>query len=461
MTSTDRRRAPRLLILLFASASLVGCDVTDGYQAPRFSFLPKWSGSGAGAPVLLGNTGWWRDLGDPLLDQLIELALRQNLDLALARERVAEAEAGRAGLSTGAAVEGRLRAERGSETGVSTHNQTGATAGFSWLFDPWGGRRAEARAAGARIGAADAERDAAQLLVLSNVAEAYVDLRRDQRMLQLRREEEASRRRSLALVRELADRGAATRYDTVRTDALLAETRVEIPALEAAIAADRHRLAVLLGQAPGTLGINLDSGARQPRPRMPPDTGIPADLLRNRPDIRIAERLYYAAVADSGTAEAALYPRLSLSGTLDLDRAHGVSDRSFYFGPSLALPVLPDNTARASLAAARSRARQAHVTWRSTVLGALEEVETAQARYAAATRSVSAAEKTVRLYREAADMTREMLAADGATVSELIDAEQAIARANITLATNVAQLALAWVALNVALGSGSTAQAPP
>ena len=126
-----------------------------------------------------------------------------------------------------------------------------------------------------------------------------------------------------------------------------------------------------------------------PHPAMSANVGIPADILRNRPDVRIAERIYYANVAETGVAQAQLYPQLSLSGAITLASiASGAHGAEYFFGPSLTLPALPGGPRKGALAAQQSRTRQAHTAWQSTVLDAIGEVETAITDYSASASAV-------------------------------------------------------------------------
>lgn len=447
----------RSLLCMSMAVAVAGCDVSPVYTSPVFSFASSYSDVRKGVPVLLENAAWWTAFGDPVLNDLVAGALEDNLDLAVARERVIEARAQIRTVSPELSTSG--EASAGVRGGSSVTDETGGNADLNadWLFDPWGGRKARIRAAGARAELAEAERDAARLLLLSSLAGAYVDLRFRERTLALRRGELRSRRKTLELIRTLRDNQAATRLDVLRAEALVAETQSRLPGLEAAIRVERNRIAVLLGQAPGTPIPALDGkGGGQPLADMPSDVGVPADLVRNRPDIRIAERAYYAAVADIGSARADLYPSLSLGGEISASVFGGVEASSYFFGPTLRLPALPDSAVRAQVEVQESQARQALTTWQSTVIGAIGEVEDALVEYAASRASVSSARRTVQLYRETVELTRDLITSDAATTRDLLDAEQSVAGADVELAENLRRLGLTFIALSISLGSGNS-----
>ena len=452
---------PLAVSALALAMALAACAQKAGYTAPHFPFFGSYSGRQA-APVLLSNAEWWHGFQDPVLDQLAAEALAANLTIAGAKERVIEARAQERGVPDRAGLSASAAGRQQGETGGGVTSTTEGDLGFSWMLDPYGERRARKAAAAARVEAADAETDAARLLVLYNLCNAYVDLRYQQRLLALRQQEIASRRSTLSLAQSLFDTNSGTKLDVTRTQAELAQAQADLPMIEAAIRVQQNQIAVLAGRQPGTPGPETGPAKGQPKSRMSPDVGIPADLLRNRPDIRIAERLYYAAVSEVTVAQAALYPRLSLTGAISLTTVRkGGTSHDYYFGPSVALPEFPNAGTKAGVEAAASAARQAHIDWKATVLNALLEVENALVEYQGSSRALAATARSLTLYREAQGMTRDLVKSGGATVGDLIDADQSVTNAANALAQTQRQQALDFIALNVRLGSGSAAGEPP
>lgn len=441
-----------------AILALAGCEnVATLYKSPSFAASATYAGVPPVASETLSRQAWWEAFNDPVLNGLIQDAMSGSFNLALAQERVAEAKA----LAGSIAEPGTLTAtaQAGREGGNTRTDANGAevSLGYDWLFDPWGERAAQKRAAKGRIQVADAEWDGARLLLVSNLTNAYLELRFQQRSLQLRRQELASRRKTLDLVKQLVDNRAATRLEVVRAEALYAETQSMLPRTEAAIRVAENRIATLMGKAPGQLGNRLvAAGDGLPLASALPAIGAPADLLRQRPDIRIAERLYYVAVAETDARRAQLYPTLTLSGDLTVSAFGGTERTEYFFGPTLRLPALPNGSRKSALSAQESRARQALTNWKMAVLGALEEVENALVNHSASEASLRASEKTVRLYQESVDLTRELITRDGATVRDLLDAERSVATANIRRAQDQRDLGLAAVALQVSVGAGGS-----
>ncbi|SMY09305.1 putative efflux pump outer membrane protein TtgC precursor [Flavimaricola marinus] len=451
-------------MLIASSLVLAGCDTSEPYSSPTFPFLDSFRGAPGAAPVLLDNARWWTRLEDPVLHQLIMLSLTDNLDLAGAQERVIQARAERDSIPGGSLVTPRADGRLEGSVGEGYTSSASTELGFDWILDPYGARRDGIRAATGRIDIAETEVDAARLLLLLNVANAYVQLRHDQHALALSRRELSNRRATLAQLRREAAAEEATRLDVTRSEARVAELRSRMPGEEAAVNAGLNELAVLAGRQPGTLpdplASQLAATAAQPVPGLPPDVGIPADLLRNRPDIRIAERRYYVAVAEIGPTRANLYPRLSLSGVITLNLLGGGVDTEYYFGPAIQFPALPMQAGQAAVEARHAQARDAHLAWKSTVLSAILEVENALIDYNATSTAIGSAREAQRLYREALSLTRNIFENEEATLSDVIAAEADLAAAERNLAALRLRQSQSFIALNVRLGAGHEAGVP-
>jgi multidrug efflux system outer membrane protein len=176
---------------------------------------------------------------------------------------------------------------------------------------------------------------------------------------------------------------------------------------------------------------------------------VPADLLRNRPDVRAAERELAAAVAEVGVTEAALYPSINLSGTIT------VSDpTSWSFGPTLSVPLLNRPVLAARRDAAIARVQQAELVWRRTVLEAIEEVQSAQSTFVRMRQRLAAQQRAVESYSELVELSRQSYELGTTTLFALLDAEQSLADAQIATATARRDLAAAWLALQIAAGKG-------
>lgn len=444
--------------------TLWGCTTPDPYSEPLWPFQNRFDTSPEAAPVLLGNEAWWERLEDPTLNRLIALAQRDSLSLELARERVIEAQQlrdsipGAVTFSSSAQTLARGTANSGPDT------DTRAEFGLDWILDPYGARQSAQNAADGRLDIAEVELDAARLLLHFNLASAYAELRYQQQVLGLIETELRNRQRTLQATRTLAEAEAATRLEIVRSEARVIDIRSEIPQRQAAIASQIHQIASLVGTVPEALPSDLlshlERSQHQPAVRLSPDVGIPTDLLRNRPDIRIAEREYYVAVSEIGIATANLYPRLSLSGAITLTGT-GSNDSSYYFGPALQFPTLPLSAGRAAVEARHSAARQQHTAWKATVLNAIVEVEQALTQYRGAVSALTSAQEANELYAQALTLTRDLFQQGEADLGDLIAAEQALAAANRSRAELQRQHLQYFIDLNVRLGSGHGVVTPP
>ena len=174
--------------------------------------------------------------------------------------------------------------------------------GVDWILDPWGVRSSDRKLREGLAEAAEEDVEAAKLTVIARLCQAYLDLRFQQRLLILLEQDRERRRRTLEITQTLLDSGAAIRSEVVRSAARIASIEAEIPDLRTTIEIRKNEIAVLIGVSPGLLDsdveIKLARKFRQPVAALSGEIGIPADLIRNRPDIRSRERRYYAAVAD-------------------------------------------------------------------------------------------------------------------------------------------------------------------
>jgi multidrug efflux system outer membrane protein len=388
---------------------------------------------------------WWQHFNDPLLAGLVDTALADNLDLATTNARLREAAA--------VARRDGNRLAGGADLGTSLSDfGDSATLGVTAQIGLAGEERWRAAGAAQRLEAARFDVQSAQRSLLAELGVAYVDLRFSQASLVSRRQDLESRQRTLADVRRLLDAGLATQLDLLRAQSLVSETQAQIPALFATMVRQRNRISTLLGQPVGNLPVDLGYQGRQPAPAMRAVTGVPADLLRARPDIRQAERLYAAAVSDLGAAEAARYPSLSLRGTVTAPLQNG---QSLIAG--LSMPLFNQPALAASVDAADARVDQAYLNWQRAVLSAIEEVENGQASLQASTAELAEARNLVDLNRRALDLSRNLLSTGGSiTVLDVVDRERSLSDARLRLARSQRDQAINYIILQTVIGVGHT-----
>ena len=357
--------------------------------------------------VPVDMTHWWRSLNDPELDSLVTRAIRANLDLKIALERLQEARAEEYVVSGGtmplvdfAAGAGRGTGSDSTRSRVpgpihSAANTKGYTeithvGGFDalWELDLFGRFSRQIEAARADTQTAAEARNSVLITVVADVARAYVSERALQLRLEAARENVQAQEQTVDLVSGRVKQGMNPEYDQVLAQRQLATAQATLAPIEAAIAQAQRRIAVLLGQLPQELYAELSRPGNLPAtpPRVRP--GMPVELLRRRPDVRQAERELAAATARVGVAAANLFPRVALIGSYGfqgqgLGQTPLLSKEIWSFGPSAYWPLLDFGTLDAVLETQQFRARELLLNYRRTILLAVEEVENAIGNYTA------------------------------------------------------------------------------
>jgi NodT family efflux transporter outer membrane factor (OMF) lipoprotein len=388
------KRSCLSFVVLFA---LSACAVGPNYRPPQTVTPDEWhsqpttAAPAPGDPAALAD--WWKTLNDPTLDQLVERALARNKTAKQAYASVVEARA-RRGIAA-APFWPTLNASAGGnrtnsearvgdpDVGLSGGSDEIYDAGLdsAWELDLFGGQRRAFEAATAQLGASEADLRDVLVTLLGDVALSYIDVRTAQARLTYAEKNLEAQRSTLDITRWRAEAGLATALDVEQAQSSYQQTRAAIPSLQSSLAQALNRLSVLTGDAPGSLEATLDE--RKPVPVAPLEiaAGVPADVLRRRPDIRSAERRLAAQTAEVGVAVAALYPSLSLNGSITLqalsagDLADGF--RTDRLGLSLNLPLFRGGALRQNVNVQNALVDQALASYEATVLAAYEEVENA------------------------------------------------------------------------------------
>ena len=456
-------RAAAPLVMLLLSSCVLGPD----HKAPEITLPAKYAEGSVKSNGDVSQQAWWTAFNDTRLNGLIAKGLDQNLDILQALERINQAEANVISASANGLPSLTLSSQagrsgvRGWSGGTETPASTAASGSLdvSWLLDLFGRYKRSKESALASLDVAYANVDTARLSLLSSVASAYIDVRFYQERIALAQENLKSRRETLDLTKLQLEAGAASRLDVVQSEGLVNSTLADIPGLETSYRRAAHRVATLLALPASSLLNDLQRGAGQPVARINPKSGVPADLIRNRPDIRAAERQLAAAVASIGVAESQLYPSISLGGSITpaYTRVAGGSESgrlSWSFGPSLNLPIFDGGQLRANLSSRESQAREAYLAWKQTVLGAVEEVENALAAITRDGRAVAAQRATVASYQEALQLATASYRDGASSLLDVLDAQRQVSSAQANLAAAIQQQAQDYVTLSVAIGGG-------
>ena len=460
-----------LLLLLPAGCATVGPD----YTPPQMTAPPAWNtplqGGITQQPNPPGLAEWWKGFNDRSLSRLIERATVGNLDLKKAASRIREARARRglskAGLYPTLDASGSASRSRGSaDTGpVATSDLFSAGLDAAWEVDLFGGVRRSVEAAEADLQAAgEALRDT-QVSLLAEVALNYVDLRTAQARLAVTESSLKSLEESYRLTIWRAQAGLGDDLAAEQARYNLEGARAQVPSLNTAIAEAKNRLAVLLGVAPGTVHAELEKA--EPLPSLPAEVaiGVPADLLRQRPDVRRAERDFAAQTARIGVATAELYPKLRLSGAIGLQAlsANGLfSARNIFSSASSGLTwrVFDAGAIRQNIEIQSALQEQALIAYESSVLAALEEAENAILAFAQEQRRRQSLAEAARSAASAAELAAMKYRSGLVDFTTVLEAERSLLNFRDQLAQSDGAIVTNLVRLYKALGGGWTAQAP-
>ncbi|HYN38513.1 MAG TPA: efflux transporter outer membrane subunit, partial [Rhodospirillales bacterium] len=416
---------------------------------------------------------------DPLLTHIVERALIANRDLERAQAVIAEARALRTQaaasfypqVDAGASVTRRRQTSSGSagnfggidfgSAGDRSSINTFYEAGFdaAWELDVFGRTRRSVEAADAGLAADTDAAYGVRLTLIGDVARTYIDARGQQRRIAVTEATIEAQRDTADITRARFRAGTGNGLDAVRAAAQLAGFEAALPPLQAAFAADVHRLGVLSGQEPLALADVLALPAPIPVAEASPDPGLPADLLRQRPDVREAERRLAQATAEIGVATAERYPAFSLPGTISLTNTKLIdlirkASLIWAIGPEVSVPLFDAGFRRAEVELRVARQAQARAVWEQTVLVALEEVENALSDWRREAERRRALVASVAGNADALALATELYTRGLSSFLDVLDAQRALFQAQNDLAASEAALSTALVALYKALGGG-------
>ena len=461
-----KRNLPALTLLILLPACSLLPRVGPDYQAPIVKAPAAWQTPMPHGGNLAALTDWWRQLDDPLLSTLIDAAQRESASLAQARARIVQARstavgAGVAGLPT---LDASLAAKRaaftfGSPTTFQTTRQAGLMA--NWEIDLFGGIARDQEGAEARLAATQARWHEARVSVAAETANAYLQLRYQERRVAQAEADAASRAETARLTSALGRAGFSAPAQVALATAgaadgasTLAELRAErdrqIKALVALTAFDEADLRRQLASASG----------RFPRPARFVVDALPAQLLVQRPDVAAAERDLAAASAAIGRAAAARYPRLSLAGSITPLRLNTDGSRmsatTWSIGPTLSMPLFDGGRISANVDAARADYAAAEAAYRQKAREAVSEVEQALVRLDAAAAREASVQQAASDYRTAFLATEASQRAGFATLIDLEVTRRTLLAADTNLAAWQQEQVAAWIALYRAVGGGWT-----
>lgn len=471
---------------------LAGCTVGPDYKKPDMPVPASYSApSQVQAPFSLpvsesvDLTEWWKQFHDTELESLIARALAQNPDQLTAESRVREAReqeiiAGAKGLpqvnAIGNAVhfhsnssplqqlsggQGGNAGSGGASSGSSSTNIRLYSAGFdaTWEIDIFGQVRRSVEAAEAGAEAARWQMRDGEVTLTAEIAADYVSLRSDQARIAILDAQEKSQHDTLDLVAARARAGFVTELDVNQQRQLLASTEAQRAPLLADMLAMRHAIAVLMGEVPGALDAELNASVPVPPvpPRLP--VGLPSDLLRARPDIRMAERKLAQATANIGVAVADLYPKFDLLAAVTFTSNHF---SSLFSGDSLGeagagsitWPIFHGGQIHANIRAKEEEGKQAYYGYQKAVLGGVQNAEDALVRYETEQQRFLALQEGARTAQASTALALQQYRAGLAMYTSVLLAQSTQLSAEDNLAQSRAALTANLVSLYKALGGG-------
>ncbi len=505
-----------LASVLGSAILLGGCTLGPDFQPPSL-FAPSSWFAGRPKPVETASLtapepidpSWWQVFDDPILTRLEEQAARSNLDVRLATVRLQESRAQRGVTAADeypkVNANGNYVREKVSDRGVvglfgtsgnvnsstatSANGLSGTSGGIpttavsggggagphlpsfnlfqsgfdaTWELDFWGRVRRQVEAADANIVTSAEQRRDSLVTVLAEIASDYLQLRGEQRDLQIALDTLASEQESLALTRSRMIAGLTTGLDTANAAAQVASTAATIPQLRAQAEITTNAIALLLGETPNALTAGLSPA--KPVPPVPPviPVGLPSELVQRRPDVRRAEAQLHAATADIGEAEAEFFPKFTLAGSVgvqalklrNLGNFGAFGALQYSGGPSVSIPVFQGGQLKFNLILRKAQQQEAAVQYQQVVLQAFHDVNNALTNYSAEQQRRQQLATQVTQGRIALQLSRAQYVQGLSTFLDVLTAQRTVLVAEQQYADSTTTVSTNLVQLYKALGGG-------
>jgi NodT family efflux transporter outer membrane factor (OMF) lipoprotein len=464
-------------VLSMLGGSLGGCSVGPSFTTPQATIAASWRAQSDPriATQTAADTVWWKAFNDPALDRLVDLAYQQNLPLQIAGLRIVEARA-QLGIATGRQFP-QVQALLGTATanGLSKNTPVGAflpnrqygdyQLGFdaAWEIDFWGKYRRGVEAETAGLLASVADYYSALVSLTAEVARTYVAIRTFEVLIQQARDNAKVQEGALDIAQSRFQQGATSELDPSQAKTLLQSTRASIPQLQISLQQARNALCTLLGQPVGAVDALLGQPTGIPKAPAKVAVGMPAQILRRRPDIRSAELSAAAQCARIGVAKAELYPSFSLFGTIGLETTtvggttHNLftSNSLFYTaGPRVNWPFFTYGRLTNAVRVQDARFQELLVSYRDTVLRAAQEVEDALTGFLDAQEAAGFQQGAVESAKRSVELSLIMYREGATDYQRVLDAQRALLDQENNLAQTTSSVATSLIALYKALGGG-------
>ncbi len=459
------------IALLTAALCLGGCMVGPDYETPPAAVEDQWQeAAGVGLTAdTVDERQWWTTFNDPVLDQLVSMAYAQNLELKIAGLRVLEARALR-GIAVGEFFPQVQRLAGGygvfntsdeiaNPAPDSDFQDFALGADVFWEVDVWGRFRRGIESADASLYASVMNYDDVLVSLVSEVAAAYVDLRSLDKRLSYARANVEIQQETFDVVDVRFRNGESTDLDVQQARSNLANTQSLVPRLQSVRRLTVNRLCVLLGLTPRNLDELLGETIDVPRPPATVAIGVPAELLRRRPDIRRAEREAAAQCARIGVAVAQLYPHFALNGAIgyeadQIDEMFTGTGFVGSFGPTFYWDILNYGRIKNAIRVEDARFEQLLIVYQNTVLRAASEVESASTAYLMSQEEVRYLQESVDAADRAVGLALTQYRGGEVDFIRVLDTQTILADVQDRLAARQRDVAVNLITLHRALGGG-------
>jgi len=461
-------RSVRIISSLVVAALLSGCAIGPDYKRPAVARPETFRGQATAEAASLADVPWWEAFQDPILKGLIQDALGSNYDVRIAAARVQEARANLGvarsdyfpSLDYGGGAS-RARMLPGVLGGVGAQAPASdlysATMSMSWELDIWGRIRRSNEAARATLLSTEDARRGVWLTLVSDLAQAYFQLLALDVQLQIARDSTQAYQGTYDLFLDRLNHGIASKLETSRALGALGVAQATIPQLERDIVARENQIRILLGKAPGPIPRGQPMYQQPVVPAVP--AGLPSALLERRPDLRQAEQQLVAANARIGVAKAEFFPKLSLTslfGTAspEMSALTGGTATIWAVAGMFSGPLFNAGRTRGIYRASIAQWEQVRLRYEQAVLTALREVSDALTALAKLTDAEAGQDTAVRALADAVDHATDRYRQGLASYYEVLEAQQQLYPAQITLAQIRQDRLLTYVRLYKALGGG-------
>jgi multidrug efflux system outer membrane protein len=462
----------KAILYLVVVMLLAGCAIGPDYKRPEVSSPTEWR-FGEKEAKDVANTAWWHQFNDPVLNELINIALKENKDVKIAAARV-EQFIGRYGTTRAAlfpqvgagGVAGRSRATEMGPSPITSAvanpaDNYQAFLNGSWEIDLWGKLRRSNEAARANLLATEEGRRAVIMTLVTSVSAAYVNLRDLDKQLQIAKQTTKSREDSYNLFSLRFKGGIISELELNQVKSEYEQALATIPQLEKAIAQQENAISVLLGRNPGAIprGKTLDELTL---PFVP--EGLPSDLLERRPDIRLAEQNLIAANAQIGVARALYFPTISLTGLFgwsskDLSELFTGPAKAWSYAGNITVPIFTAGAIAGQVKAAEAFREQALITYQQSIQAAFRDVDDSLVDQKRTREQLDALKRQVDSLREYARIARLRYENGYTSYIEVLDAERSLFNAELQYVQTQGVLFQALVNLYKAMGGGWVVEA--